>query len=129
MSFILLPSKGDDVKVNAWNWRPTIQLLRDANLIDERQHELMSFNGGGGAVSSDTANEIAEFLEQRLSQMIPGQRIRSDLTVSGDPKEKVVFTPSTKVEDIDAVDLYSATYEWLVMFRDFCRASGGFKVS
>jgi len=34
-----------------------------------------------------------------------------------------------KVEDVDAKEAYSATYEWLVMFRDFCRTSGGFKVS
>jgi hypothetical protein len=35
MSFILIPTHGEDVQVNAWNWRPTLLLLRDANLIDE----------------------------------------------------------------------------------------------
>jgi hypothetical protein len=30
--------------------------------------------------------------------------------------------------EIDTNDLYSATYEWLARFRDFARASGGFKV-
>jgi hypothetical protein len=61
--------------------------------------------------------------------MAPGQRLRADLTITAEPKRKVVFTPSSKVEDFDANELYSATYEWLVMFRDFCRTSAGFKVS
>jgi hypothetical protein len=29
---------------------------------------------------------------------------------------------------LDRDDLYSATYEWLVTFRDFCRQSDGFDV-
>jgi len=52
-----------------------------------------------------------------------------DLTITGKPKKLAVFTPDMKVEDIDAVELYSATYEWLLMFRDFCRTSPGFEVS
>jgi hypothetical protein len=41
MSFILLPNRGEDIKINAWNWRPTIALLRNANLIDDKQHEFI----------------------------------------------------------------------------------------
>jgi hypothetical protein len=129
MSFILIPHHGEDLRVNAWNWRPTIALLRHANLIDEQQHELMGRNGCGGGVNSATANTIARFLNQQLEGMTPGQRLRADLTITGEPKKLAVFTPDMKVEDIDPVELYSATYEWLVMFRDFCRTSAGFKVS
>ena len=46
-----------------------------------------------------------------------------------EPKKPIIFTPGMKVEDVDAKEAYSATYEWLVMFKDFCRASRGFKVS
>jgi hypothetical protein len=129
MSFILVPHHGEDLQVNAWNWRPTLALLRDANLIDEQQLELMGCTGCGGNVNSKTANTIARFLDRQLAGMTPGQRLRADLTITGEPKKLVVFTPGTKIEDIDAVELYSATYEWLVMFRDFCRTSEGFKVS
>ena len=31
-------------------------------------------------------------------------------------------------DDIDVVNLYSASYEWLVTFKDFCRRSEGFEV-
>jgi len=127
MSFILIPQHGEDVKVNAWNWRPTLLLLRAANLIDENEYELMGANGCGGSVDAETAGRIAAFLERQFTSMHPSQRIRADLTVTDRPKQLAVFTPETKVEDIDANELYSATYEWLVMFKDFCRTSGGLR--
>ncbi len=129
MSFILVPNRGEEIKVNAWNWRPTILLLRNENLIDEKQHELMGCNGCGGEVDLEAANRIADFLDEKLKQMIPGERLRADLTTTIKPQKRAVFTPGMKVEDIDAVELYSATYEWLLMFRDFCRTSAGFTVS
>lgn len=129
MSFILLPNRGEEIKVNAWNWRPTILLLRNANLIDDQQHELMGCNGCDGQVDSETANKIADFLDQQVGKMNPGQRLRADLTITSEPKKPAVFTPNSKVEDFDAVEIYSATYERLAMFRDFCRASAGFRVS
>ena len=72
MSFILIPQQGEDLQVNAWNWRPTIALLRHANLIDVQQHELMGRNGCGGKVDSETATKIADFLDQYLAQLISG---------------------------------------------------------
>jgi hypothetical protein len=129
MSFILIPNHGEDIKINAWNWRPTILLLRHANLIDEKQHELMGCNGCGAEVGSETANKIADFLNQQLAKTTPGQRLRADLTITSEPKKRAIFTPNSRVEDVDAVELYSATCEWLVIFRDFCRTCAGFRVS
>jgi hypothetical protein len=129
MSFILIPKHGEDLKINAWNWRPTILLLCSANLIDENAYERMGVNGCGGQVTGETAARIADFLERKLRSMQPGYRIRADLTVTDNPKKPIVFTPGMKIEDVDANEAYSATYEWLVMFKDFCRTSGGFKVS
>ena len=129
MSFILIPNNGEDIKINAWNWRPTILLLRHANLIDEPQHELLGDKGGGGTLDSGTAAKIADFMDQHLANMSPGQRLRGDLTITSEPQKRAVFTPNSKVEDFDAVEVYSATYEWLARFRDFCRTSQGFRVT
>ena len=43
MSFILVPSEGEDLKVNAWNWRPTLELLFAAGVITEEDHELLGW--------------------------------------------------------------------------------------
>ena len=129
MSFILIPNNGKEIKINAWNWRPTILLLRHANLIDDRQHELMGCNGCDGRVNSEAATKIADFLDQQLAKMSPVQRLRGDLSITSEPTKRAVFTPDSKVEDFDAVEIYSASYNWLVTFRDFCRTSEGFRVS
>ncbi len=112
--------------INAWNWRPTIALLLDAKLIDEDTHERLGTHGRCGEIDEETALGIADFIESKLNDMKPGDRIRYDLAVTGEPKELAVFSPDGTPPKVDLVDIYSAKYEWLVMFRDFCRTSGGF---
>lgn len=129
MSFILIPRNGEDVKINAWNWRPTLELLRNAQLISDELSERMGVHGCRAEIDIEMAGRIANFLETRLATMTPGERIKADLTTTDKPKKQVTFASNTKVSAIDAVDLYSATYDWLLEFRDFCRRSGGFKVS
>ena len=48
MALILIPRNGEDVKINAWNWRPTLELLRKANLIDDDLYERMGRMGTSG---------------------------------------------------------------------------------
>ena len=128
MSFILVPKRGEDVQVNAWNWRPTILLLLEEGVISEEQYERMGAQGVGGETDAELAVRIAEAIERKLKLMRPRERMRGDLTVTAEPKNNWVFTPETQPEEIDATDIYSATYEWLTQFADFCRRSGGFEV-
>jgi hypothetical protein len=60
--------------------------------------------------------------------MKAGDRIRADLTVTNEAKKPLIFTPGMQTDQIDVVDAYSATYEWLVRFSGFARASGGFEI-
>lgn len=125
MSFILVPKHGDDIQINAWNWRTTLEILRAENIIDPEALELMGLNGCGAEVDADLAQSIAEAVARQLQGMRLGERVRADLQVTADPKKVVRFD---RPEAIDAVDLYSATYEWLVAFKGFCERCGGFKV-
>ena len=128
MSFILIPKNGEDIQINAWNWRPTLALLRDAEIINDDLFERMGTHGFEAEVDVATAGRIADFLDVRLRAMKPEQRVLADLTVTDRPKKRLIITPDTKIDQIDAVDVYSASYEWLVKFRDFSRNSGGFEV-
>ncbi|MDR3677575.1 MAG: hypothetical protein P4N24_18975 [Acidobacteriota bacterium] len=128
MSFILVPNHGEDIQVNAWTWRPTLELLRAENLVSSENYERLGANGCGGHVDAELARRIAAVIERKLAAMQPGQRILADLTVSSSPKKNVTITPVTKLEEIDAIDFYSTSYEWLVRFQEFCKESGGFKV-
>jgi hypothetical protein len=129
MSFILIPNKGEDVQINAWNWRPTLEFLRARNIITSEHAELLGCNGCGARVDADLANQMAAAVENKLSTMAPGDRMRADLTVTSVPKVPQVFGPDTQPSDIDVTELYSATYEWLVTFKDFCKRCDGFMVS
>src|SRR5689334_22729043 len=41
MSFILVPKEGEELQVNGWNWRPTLQLLLAAGVITREDYEVM----------------------------------------------------------------------------------------
>jgi len=125
LSFILKPKYGDDLKVNAWNWRPTVEFLRVEGIIDDNMAERMTCHGLYADVGVDLARCIGAAVARRLQSMRPGDRIRGDLSVTDAPKKLAEFH---KPETIDEVDLYSANYEWLVEFKDFCESCGGFKV-
>ena len=128
MTFILVPAEGEDLQVNAWNWRPTLQLLLALDAITEEDHELMGAQALGGRVDSEKAGRIADAIAQELKSMNPGERMQASLTVTKEPKELAVFFPSMSAPDIDVNELYSTSYEWLQTFEKFCRLSGGFEV-
>jgi hypothetical protein len=123
VTFILVPLEGnpnDDLQVNGWNWRPTLELLRRARLLDEETLERAAAQGAGGRVTGEQALRIAEFLDRYLAGLTPGHRVRCDGTVTSAPQRYEL--------DQETRELYTATYEWLSQFRDFCRARGGFTV-
>lgn len=126
MTFILVPNQGEDLQINAWNWRPTLELLYAAGVITEDDHTRMGAPGLGGEVDEAKALLIAEFVTRKLRSMNPGERLLSDLSVSKEPKQFVVF--STATDDIDSNELYSTSYEWLETFAKFCKSSKGFAV-
>ena len=128
MSFILIPAAGEDIKVNSWNWRPTLDLLLAANVITKDDHERMGAHGCSGKADAEKASLIAHVVEQKLMTMNPGERMLANLSVAQVPKKLTVFEPNTNPQDIDVNELYSTTYEWLETFTKFCRNSGGFEV-
>jgi hypothetical protein len=74
MSFILVPRQGDDLEVNAWNWRPTIEFLRVEGIIDDETSELMTLNGCGAQADADLAGRMAVAVERKLQSMHPGRK-------------------------------------------------------
>jgi hypothetical protein len=94
----------------------------------EYSYPLVLCKDGSQNSNAVTACRIADFIETGLQLMKPEQRVLYDLTITDKPKKPVIITPSSKTDEIDAIDVYSASYEWLIKFRDFSRTSGGFEV-
>src|ERR1043165_3681015 len=105
MSFILFPKRGADLQINAWSWRPTLELLLGEGLISVELHERMGAQGAGGEVDAELAVQIAEAIERTLKGMKPGDRILADLTLTDRPKTKWVITPETQLDEMDANDM------------------------
>jgi hypothetical protein len=121
VTFELEPATGDDISINGWNWRPTLELLHRTGILSEETLDLMSFNGGGGQATAEQAERIAEFLDGYLANLRPGDRVTLDGAVTAEPD-------TGEFHRDDLARNYSATYAWLGRFRDFCRSSGGFTV-
>ena len=120
MSFILVPNVGSDVVINGWNWRPTLILLNRAGLLSDEEYERMGANGCGGCADAEKAKQFADVIDAQLKGMKEGERMRADLSVTAAPQPLDLKS--------DPNELYSACFDWLVRFRDFCRSSGGFEV-
>jgi hypothetical protein len=116
-----LKDKTNDLKVNAWNWRPTLELLEQFQILEADELERMSFTGGGGTATQDQARSIADRLGAVLEGLQPKDRILYDLTVTSDLDTFELYREQLEKN-------YSATYEWLVEFAAFCRTCNGFTV-
>ena len=126
MTFILVPKTGADIQINAWNWRPTLEILLAEGLITEDEHQRLGMHGLG-EVDESKALQFADSLTKRLSSMSPNDRVLADLSISTEPKQPTVFSGRGE-SNIDVNELYSTSYEWLLTFEEFCRRSGGFIV-
>jgi hypothetical protein len=102
-------------------------LVRAKELISDSEYEQLGTHGCGVEVSANVAYLIADVIGEQLATMRPGERLLADLTVSRVAKKEVTLGPAMAAEP-DVNDLYSATYEWLATFQDFCKTSGGFSV-
>ena len=131
MSFILRSKQGRELQINAWNWRPTLDLLASERLLDPDGHARLGANGcGAGIVDGAMARRFADGIERWLTStgMKPGQRLLGDLTLTSRARAPIVFSPGLEPGEVDSTELYSTTHEWLVAFADFCRHSNGFDV-
>ncbi|GAA1619109.1 hypothetical protein GCM10009733_014320 [Nonomuraea maheshkhaliensis] len=122
MSWTLRTPDGRSLRANAWNWRPTLELLERGRVLDEETLMALGCNGRV-ELSGAEARQIAVFLDGYLPG-VPGEgRVLLDGTVTTEPD-----TFEFHREELDRN--YSATAEWLTDFRDFCRdAPQGFTCS
>lgn len=122
MGFDLTPAHGDDVRINGWNWRPTLELLRFNHVISDQKAEEMGWQCCGIQVDAHDAERIAAFLDRYLEHLDPQARVFLDGTTTTEPDTFEFYRD-------DLAKNYSATAQWLRRFRDFCRTSGGFGIS
>jgi hypothetical protein len=123
MGFQLSRADGVTAFINAWNWHPTVTLLRRHAILDPELLELMDIGCGPcPTVPAGDAARIAQFLDAYLAELPAGGRVRPDGSVTAEPD-------AGEFHREDLGQNYSATETWLVEFRDFCRAGLSFVVA
>ena len=109
--------------VNFWNWRPTVEIIRVANLLNAERLEGLHQQMSATRVSRDEARSIARYLRERvLPNLTPESRVMLDGTIITEPDDGTFYR---NPEDLDRN--YSATRPWLESFADFCASCGGFE--
>jgi len=126
MSFTLmdLGSESFEFRANVWNWKPTLEIIKSLDFLSESKIRQMTYNATGVKLSIEEAHLIGQKIrDEFLPKLAPNKRIFMDLSITDAPDDGTLY----KDED-EQWKNYSAGYEWLKEFSDFCLASKGFQV-
>lgn len=126
MSFTLMDSgsEGFEFHANVWNWKTALEIIKSFDLLSEGKIKQMSYNATGVKLEKDDARLIGEKIrDEILPKLEPNKRIFADLSVTDAPDDGTFYR-----DDDEQWKNYSASYEWLKDFSEFCLKSKGFQV-
>ena len=126
MSFTLLDlgSENFEFRANIWNWKPTVEIIKSFDIVDEGKLRQMSYNATGAQFSDEEAQTIGEKIrDEILPKLEPNKRMFGDLSVTDAPDDGTFHS-----EGDQEWKNYSASYDWLKDFSEFCLKSEGFQV-
>jgi hypothetical protein len=126
MSFTIIDmgSEGYELNANVWTWKPTLEIIRSFNYVNERTLNGMTSNGTGVKMSQDDANAIGEKIRDViLPQLVPNKRMYGNLTITDKPDDGTMYRDAD-----DQWKNYSASHNWLEEFSAFCIKCKGFQV-
>lgn len=126
MSFTLmdLSSENFEFRSNVWNWKAVLEIIKSLDIVSEGKVRQMSNNATGVAVSGDEAHMIGEKIRKEfLPKLEPNKRIFADLSITDKPDDGTIY----KDHD-EQWKNYSANYNYLDEFSEFCLKSKGFQV-
>ncbi|MEO8073332.1 MAG: hypothetical protein ABI891_10520 [Acidobacteriota bacterium] len=126
MSFTLidLGSENYEFRANVWNWKTTLEIIKSFDIVDEGKVRQMNYNATGAKVSREDVHEIGEKIrDEILPKLEPNKRIFMDLSITDKPDDGTLYR-----DEDEQWKNYSADYEWLKEFSDFCLKSKGFQV-
>lgn len=126
MSFTLtdLGSENYEFRANVWNWKAALEVIKSLDVISEGKLREMNYNATGITVTNEEAKLIGKKIrEEFLPKLKPNKRVLGDLSITDKPDDGTLY----KDKD-EQWKNYSADYNWLKEFSDFCFNSKGFQV-
>jgi len=126
MSFTLMDSgaEGFEFRANAWNWKTVLEIVKSFDVISEGKLRQINYNATGATIEQEEAHLIGEKIrDEILPKLAPNKRIFSDLSITDAPDDGTLYN-----DEAEKWKNYSATYDWLKEFSEFCLKSKGFQV-
>ena len=126
MSFTLmdLGSESFEFRANVWNWKTTLEIIKGFDILSESTIRQMTYNATGVKLELEDAHAIGtKIRDEILPKLKPNKRIFADGKITDAPDDGTLY----KDED-EQWKNYSASYDWLKDFTDFCLRSKGFQV-
>lgn len=126
MSFTLidLSSEKYEFRANVWNWKPTLEIIKSFDLIDEGKLRQMNYTATGAQFSLEEAQSIGEKIrDEILPKLEPNKRIFADLSITDTPDDGTLHKDGD-----EQWKNYSTNHDWLEEFAEFCLKSKGFQV-
>jgi hypothetical protein len=126
MSFTLLDSgaEGFEFRANVWNWRTALEIIKSFDLLSDGKIRQMEYTATGVKLEKDEARLIGEKIrDEILPKLEPNKRIFADLSITDAKDDGTLYK-----DDDEQWKNYSADYDWLKEFSEFCLRSKGFQV-
>ena len=126
MSFTLLDNGAEnfEFRANVWNWKTVLEIIKNFDIISESKIKQMNYNATGVKLEKDEAHEIGERIrDEILPKLEPDKRIFADLSITDKPDDGTLYR-----DEDEQWKNYSADYDWLKDFSEFCLNSKGFQV-
>ena len=126
MSFTLLDngSENFEFRANVWNWRAALEVIKSFNIVSDGKLRQMEYNGTGASLEKEEAHLIgAKIRDEILPRLAPNKRIFADLSITAAPDDGTIHR-----DEDEQWKNYSADYDWLKEFSEFCLSSKGFRV-
>lgn len=126
MSFTLidLSSENFEFRANVWNWKTALEIIKSFDILSEGEIRQMNYNATGVKIDAQEVRTIGEKIrDEILPQLAPNKRIYADLSITDKPDDGTLYK-----DDDEQWKNYSADYEWLKEFSEFCLKSKGFQV-
>ena len=119
-----LGAESFEFRANVWNWKPTVEIIKSFDIVDEGKLRQMNYNATGAKFSQEEAQTIGERIrDEILPKLAPNKRIFLDLSITDAPDDGALFQ-----DEDEKWKNYSASYESLKEFSEFCLKSKGFQV-
>jgi hypothetical protein len=126
MSFTLmdLSSENFEMRASVWNWKPTLEIIKSLDILSDGKLRQMEYNATGVKIELDDAHEIGKRIQETiLPKLEPNKRIYADLSITDAPDDGTIYR-----DNDEKWKNYSASYDWLKEFSEFCLKSKGFQV-